>query len=78
MMAAMREIDRYGRWIPAFHAFRRRRNENADDGTCEGADYTEWNAFTVQFHPEACSGPKDTSFLFDRFMSMMGGESSCR
>ena len=43
-----------------------------------GVDYPEWNAFTVQFHPEACSGPKDTSFLFDRFMSMMGGESSCR
>ena len=51
---------------------------NANDGTCEGVDYPEWNAFTVQFHPEACSGPKDTSFLFDRFMSMMGGESSCR
>ena len=51
---------------------------NANDGTCEGIDYPEWNAFTVQFHPEACSGPKDTSFLFDRFMSMMGGESSCR
>ena len=47
---------------------------NANDGTCEGVDYPEWNAFTVQFHPEACSGPKDTSFLFDRFMSMMGGE----
>ena len=48
---------------------------NANDGTCEGVDYPEWNAFTVQFHPEACSGPKDTSFLFDRFMTMMGGES---
>ena len=47
---------------------------NANDGTCEGVDYPEWNAFTVQFHPEACSGPKDTSFLFDRFMTMMGGE----
>ena len=47
---------------------------NANDGTCEGVDYPEWNAFTVQFHPEACSGPKDTSFLFDRFMSMMGGK----
>lgn len=48
---------------------------NANDGTCEGIDYPEWNAFTVQFHPEACSGPKDTSFLFDRFNDMMkGGE----
>lgn len=46
---------------------------NANDGTCEGIDYPDLNAFTVQFHPEACSGPRDTSFLFDRFMDMMGG-----
>lgn len=46
---------------------------NANDGTCEGIDYEEQNAFTVQFHPEACSGPKDTSFLFDRFVKLMGG-----
>ena len=51
---------------------------NANDGTCEGIDYPGLNAFTVQFHPEACSGPRDTSFLFDRFLSMMGGESACR
>jgi carbamoyl-phosphate synthase small subunit len=47
---------------------------NANDGTCEGIDYPELNAFTVQFHPEACSGPKDTSFLFDRFLKLMGGD----
>ena len=47
---------------------------NANDGTCEGIDYPDLNAFTVQFHPEAHSGPRDTSFLFDRFMSMMGGD----
>ena len=46
---------------------------NANDGTCEGIDYPELNAFTVQFHPEACSGPKDTSFLFDRFVDLMKG-----
>ena len=46
---------------------------NANDGTCEGIDYPSLNAFTVQFHPEACSGPQDTEFLFDRFISMMGG-----
>jgi carbamoyl-phosphate synthase small subunit len=44
---------------------------NANDQTCEGIDYPDLNAFTVQFHPEACSGPKDTAFLFDRFLSMM-------
>jgi len=45
---------------------------NANDGSCEGMEYPGKNCFTVQFHPEACSGPKDTSFLFDRFISMMG------
>ena len=44
---------------------------NANDGTCEGIDYPELSAFSVQFHPEACSGPKDTSFLFDRFINLM-------
>ena len=46
---------------------------NANDQTCEGVDYPEYNAFTVQFHPEACAGPKDTGFLFDRFIELMGG-----
>ena len=46
---------------------------NANDGTCEGVDYPALRAFTVQFHPEACSGPKDTSFLFDRFINLMKG-----
>lgn len=47
--------------------------ENANDGTCEGIEYPGKNCFTVQFHPEACSGPRDTSFLFDRFIAMMEG-----
>ena len=46
---------------------------NANDGTNEGIDYPNKNAFSVQFHPEACSGPHDTRFLFDRFINMMGG-----
>ena len=46
---------------------------NANDGTCEGIDYPDLRAFTVQFHPEACTGPKDTSFLFDRFVELMKG-----
>lgn len=44
---------------------------NANDNTCEGFDYPELNAFTVQFHPEACGGPCDASFLFDKFISNM-------
>jgi carbamoyl-phosphate synthase small subunit len=41
---------------------------NANDNTCEGFDYPDINAYTVQFHPEACGGPRDASFLFDRFI----------
>ncbi|MBQ9827180.1 MAG: carbamoyl phosphate synthase small subunit [Lachnospiraceae bacterium] len=44
---------------------------NANDGTNEGMEYPGMNCFTVQFHPEACSGPHDTGFLFDRFTKMM-------
>ena len=47
---------------------------NANDYSCEGLDYPEARCFTVQFHPEASAGPHDTGFLFDRFVSMMGGE----
>jgi carbamoyl-phosphate synthase small subunit len=42
---------------------------NVNDGSCEGMDYG--NSFSVQFHPEARSGPLDTSFLFDRFMERL-------
>ena len=47
---------------------------NANDGSCEGMIYPEHRCFTVQFHPEASGGPRDTEFLFDRFLAMMGGE----
>lgn len=44
---------------------------NANDRSCEGIKYTNSGIFTVQFHPEACGGPADTSFLFDRFIEQM-------
>ena len=44
---------------------------NANDETCEGIDYKDKKAFSVQFHPEACSGPLDTRFIFDKFITMM-------
>ncbi|MCD8358894.1 MAG: carbamoyl phosphate synthase small subunit, partial [Oscillospiraceae bacterium] len=47
---------------------------NANDGSCEGMEYPELRCYTVQFHPEACAGPRDTAFLFDRFIAMMEGE----
>ena len=44
---------------------------NVNDGTNEGLKYTGKNIFTVQFHPEACPGPQDSAYLFDRFIKMM-------
>lgn len=49
--------------VPAF--------ENVNDKTNEGLKYTGKNIFTVQFHPEACPGPQDSGYLFDRFLKMM-------
>lgn len=44
---------------------------NVNDGTNEGLTYAGKKIFTVQFHPEACPGPLDTRFLFDKFIAMM-------
>ncbi len=47
--------------------------ENANDGTCEGIDYESKKAFSVQFEPEAIKGMHSTSFLYDKFIALMGG-----
>ncbi len=44
---------------------------NVNDGTNEGLSYTGKHIFTVQYHPEACAGPQDSAYLFDRFIGMM-------
>ncbi|NLZ46349.1 MAG: glutamine-hydrolyzing carbamoyl-phosphate synthase small subunit [Clostridiales bacterium] len=44
---------------------------NVNDGTCEGIEYDDMPAFSVQFHPESCAGPLDTVFLFDDFINLM-------
>ena len=44
-----------------------------NDGSVEGLTYRSGRCFSVQFHPEACGGPHDTRFLFDRFLALMGG-----
>lgn len=44
---------------------------NVNDKTCEGLTYHDIPAFTVQFHPEACAGPRDTMGLFERFTVLM-------
>ncbi len=48
---------------------------NTNDGTCEGITYLDTPSFSVQFHPEACSGPLDTSFLFDEFVNLINDHS---
>ena len=47
--------------------------QNLNDGTCEGMEYLDIPAFSAQFHPEACAGPLDTRYLFDRFIDLMDG-----
>lgn len=47
---------------------------NANDGTCEGIDYPDHNAFTLQFHQEACAGPHDANTQFDDFIARMRKE----
>lgn len=46
---------------------------NVNDKTVEGLEYIGKPVKTVQFHPEANAGPKDSEMLFDEFMKMIGG-----
>ncbi|NLF79871.1 MAG: carbamoyl phosphate synthase small subunit [Clostridia bacterium] len=52
----------------------RLRFTNLNDLTCEGVDYLDRPAFSVQFHPEARGGPLDTVFLFDRFLDLIAAK----
>jgi len=44
---------------------------NMNDGSNEGIRHKEMPWMSAQFHPEACSGPVDTEFLFDEFVEML-------
>ncbi len=44
---------------------------NLNDHTCEGIRYEDFPGLSIQFHPEACGGPKDTEYLFTEFINMM-------
>ena len=46
---------------------------NMNDGSNEGIRHKTNPWFSAQFHPEACSGPVDTEFLFDEFVKLLGG-----
>ena len=41
---------------------------NINDNTVEGQQYIGKDIVTVQYHPEACPGPEDSSYLFDEFL----------
>ncbi len=47
---------------------------NWNDQTVEGVRYTDRPSFSVQFHPEACGGPRETGYLFDDFLNMVKKE----
>ena len=44
---------------------------NMNDGSNEGIRHLTHPWFSSQFHPEACSGPVDTEFMFDRFIETL-------
>lgn len=44
---------------------------NLNDNTVEGLKYKNKKIFTVQFHPEACPGPEDSSYIFDEFLKIV-------
>lgn len=44
---------------------------NMNDGSNEGIRHKKYPWVSAQFHPEACSGPVDTEFMFDNFVDML-------
>ncbi|MEE2935821.1 MAG: glutamine-hydrolyzing carbamoyl-phosphate synthase small subunit [Planctomycetota bacterium] len=49
-------------------------HRNLNDDTVAGIRHREENAFGVQYHPEAASGPHDSHYLFSRFQERLGDE----
>ena len=49
-------------------------HESLNDKTCEGVRHQDFPVFSVQYHPEASSGPHDSNYLFDEFIALMDRE----
>lgn len=50
-------------------------HRNLNDETVAGVRHRQENAFGVQYHPEAASGPHDSHYLFERFQMQLGQQS---
>ena len=44
---------------------------NLNDNTVEGMRHKELPIYSVQYHPEACPGPKDSTYVFDKFLELL-------
>ena len=49
-------------------------HKNLLDNTAEGVESVENKIFSVQYHPESAPGPQDSTYLFDKFISLMSKE----
>ena len=53
-------------WIVSFR--------NLNDNTVEGMRHKELPIYSVQYHPEACPGPKDSQYIFDKFLDVLNNK----
>ena len=44
---------------------------NLNDNTVEGMRHKDLSIYSVQYHPEACPGPKDSDYVFDKFLELI-------